>query len=117
MALSTVGDYVSSARFLLQDTVPTYRYSDADVVNGLNMAVAELVRLRPDLYFIAMRTGAVPSYVPAAPTDVVDVDNRYSMPILYFIVGYVQLSDEEDVQDQRAVALLGKFTAQVTGTG
>jgi hypothetical protein len=117
MALTTVQDYIDAARFLLQDTVVTYRYGDADIVTALNLAVTELVRVRPDIYFVLLRTAAIPVYVTSALNDVVNVDVRHTMPVLYFMVGYTQLSDEEDVQDARAAALMTKFIAQVTTAG
>jgi hypothetical protein len=116
MALSTVADYIDTARFQLQDTTVPYRYSDADIVGGLNLAIGEMVRVRPDLFFVQLRT-SITSYTSAAPTDPVDINLRYQQPVIYFIVGYVQLSDEEDVQDQRAVALITKFTQQLTSAG
>jgi hypothetical protein len=114
MALETVEDYIDATRFLLQDTVVTYRYSDANIVRGLNLAITELVRLRPDLYFRLLRDEDPPVYSESQPDDEVDVDIKHTMPVLYFMVGHAQLSDEEDVQDQRAVALITKFTQQIT---
>lgn len=114
MALSTVADYIDAARFQLQDETVPYRYSDEAIVRALNFAVTEMVRVRPDLFFVQLRT-SITEYTASAPTDPVDINLRYHQPVIYFIVGHVQLSDEEDVQDQRAVALITKFQQQLTG--
>lgn len=113
MMLDTVQDYVREARTLLQDTVPAYRYPDADLVSALNLGMLTAWRLRPDL-FIGLST---PPYFSANDNTAVTMDVGYRMPFVYFIVGHAQLRDEEDTQDQRAAAFLGKFTQQLMGLG
>jgi hypothetical protein len=115
MALDNVGDYITSARTLLQDTSPDYRYSDADLVNALNIAITEAARVRPDLYFKLFRSGAsLPSYSASNQSVTVAVDRRYKSAYLYYIVGQAQLRDDESTQDARASGLLQKFIAQLT---
>jgi hypothetical protein len=116
-ALSTVQDYIDAARFLLQDTTATYRYSDARIVEGLNLAVGELIRVRPDLMFKEIRADTVAYYNEASPSVAVSIPVPYAMPTLYFVVGYTQLSDVEDTQDQRSMALIAKYTAQLMSSG
>jgi hypothetical protein len=41
------------------------------------------------------------------------LDQQYRVAVIYYIVGHAQLRDEEDTQDQRAAALLGKFQSQM----
>src|SRR5690349_10433924 len=115
MALDTVADYVTEARTLLQDTVETYRYSDASLVSALNIGILTARRLRPDLFL----SGTIPSFTEAdiASSTAFDMDVQYRVPFVYFIVGHAQLRDEEDVQDQRAAAFIGKFTTQLTVLG
>lgn len=109
MALDTVSDYITEARRLLLDETAPYRYPDADLISALNLGVTEAARLRPDLFFKTLRTGA-----PAAvTTGSVSMDFRYRTPLLYYIVGMAQLRDDEATQDQRASGLLAKFTAQL----
>lgn len=109
-SLDTVAQYVTSARTLLQDSTVPYRYSDADLVEALNLAMYEARRLRPDLFL--GRANAVPSYTTNDGTVVV-FDQQYRNAVVYYIVGRAQLRDEEDTQDTRAVALIGKFTSQL----
>lgn len=109
VALDTVADYVAQARVLLQDTLANaYRYSDTELVQSLNLAMLEARRLRADLFL----GRAVPAYTVADAT-VVDIDDQFRMAFLYYIVGNAQLRDEEDTQDERAVALVNKFTSQL----
>lgn len=113
MALVTVGDYLRQARNLLQDTYAgAYRYSDDELVDALNNAVIEMQKLRPDLF-----TETTPSpYSSASTGTAVEVPALYAMPPLYYMVGAVQLRDDENTQDARASGFMQKFTAQlITG--
>ena len=40
---------------------------------------------------------------------------QYQMSVVYYMLGFAQLQDNEDVQDSRAASLLTKFTAQLLG--
>ena len=111
MALDTVSDYVGRARVLLQDTVSPYRYSDADLVENLNMAMLEARRLRPDLFI--GRSDDLPDFGATSDSTAVDIDAMYRMALLYYICGQAQLRDEEDTQDARATIFLNKFVAQM----
>jgi hypothetical protein len=113
MALDTVSDYIASARRLLLDEIDPYRYPSADIVDALNMGVQEMVRLRPDLFFKAMRSSAVPAYSSGSTSTAVSVDYRYRGALLYYIVGMMQLRDDETTQDTRAGAFIQRFVAQV----
>lgn len=111
--LDTVADYVREARTLLQDQVPTYRYSDAELLSALNMGVLTARRLRPDLF---IDVDPLP-YFTAVDTTEFDMDEQYRLPFVYYMVGHAQLRDEEDTQDQRASAFIGKFTQQMLVLG
>lgn len=112
MALDTVADYLSSARVLLQDTLSPYRYSDAELVNGLNLGLLEMRRLRPDLLKSYFRT-TLPSYSSGATSTSVAVDPQYRVALLYYVCGQAQLRDDENTQDARATVFLNKFTSQM----
>jgi len=104
--LATVQDYVTAARVLLNDTDPDYRYSDDDLLLALNLGLLEARKLRADLFL--GRTDAVPSFA-AVNTTAVDFDPQYRVALLYYIVGYTQLIDEEDTQDARAASFINMF--------
>ena len=112
MALDIVADYVKEARDLLQDTVPTYRYADASLISALNLAILTARRNRPDLF---MDVVTIPQFTTAdiAAGKAFAMDGQYRVAFLFFMVGYAQLRDEEDTQDTRAAAFIGKFTQQL----
>lgn len=113
LVLDTVQAYVDQARQLLQDLVVPYRYSDKTLVDALNVAAAEMVRLRPDLAFKLMRSQAYPFFVPTNMTAVVSIDYRYRPAVLLYIVAQAQLADQEDTSDAHVAALLQAFTAKL----
>lgn len=109
--LTTVQDYITAARTLLQDTVNSpYRYSSDDLVNALNMGILEVRRLRPELMRSYFRT-SLPSYSSSSLSTSVAMDPMYRNALLYFICGQAQLRDDEATQDARATVFLNKFTA------
>jgi hypothetical protein len=112
MALDTVANYVAEARVLLQDVVPTYRYADAELVSTLNLGIMTARRNRPDL-FLSVTT--IPQFTVADITNATAfaMDPQYRVAFLFFMVGFAQLRDEEDTQDTRAAAFIGKFTQQL----
>lgn len=108
--LDTVSDYVREARTLLQDTVPTYRYADTELLSALNLGVIAARKLRPDL-FTGVKT--LP-YFTVSDTTAFVMDAQYRMAFLYFMVGHAQLRDEEDTQDSRATMFLSAFASMLT---
>lgn len=112
--LDTVGDYIIEARRLLQDEYAPYRYEDDDLVDGLNMAMAEARRLRADL-FVPLKF-VIPFFVSTGTIDKaakVAIDPMYRSAFMYYIVGRMQLRDDEATTDQRSMAMMSKFTAQL----
>ncbi len=114
MALETVADYLRESRILLQDFVEPYRYPDAALLRAMNMGFQEVRRLRPDLLRRYLRT-KLPHYTDAAQT--VDMEEQYRLPLVWFITGYAQLTDDEDVQDQRAAGFVAMFMNTLTING
>jgi hypothetical protein len=112
MALDTVQDYVDRARVLLLDAVAPYRYSDADLVEALNIGVLEARRLRPDLFKSYFRT-TLPDFNTSAMSTSVDIDPMFRSAFVYYICGQAQLRDDENVQDSRAAMFLNKFISQL----
>jgi len=110
VALQTVAEIIGTARVLLQDTIEPYRYDDDSLLVGLNAALLEARRLRPDMFINT--ANAVPSYSAVNSTDVA-IDQQYRMSLIYYIVGHAQLRDEENTQDARSSAFLNKFVTQM----
>ena len=114
MALETVADYLRESRILLQDFVEPYRYPDAALLRALNMGFQEVRRLRPDLLRRYLRT-ALPVYDDIHAS--VEMEEQYRLPLVWFITGYAQLCDDEEVQDQRAAGFVAMFMNTLTING
>lgn len=117
-ALDTVGQYLEETRRLLQDEVAPYRYPDDDLVEALNIGLLEAKRIRADLFLPLFD---IPWVDPSGTIDMatkVTLDPMYRSSLVYYLVGRMQLRDDEPTVDQRAAGLLQKFTAQLlTVTG
>lgn len=112
MALETVGDYVQSARTLLQDEVEEYRYSTASLIDALNIGLMEIRRMRPDIMKAYYRT-AIPTYTTSDTSTAVPLTDMYRSALLYYICGQAQMRDDEATQDARAGAFMQKFVGQL----
>ena len=116
-ALETIGDYVVEARRLLQDEVAAvYRYPDKDLVDAFNMSMQEIRRIRPDIFLPSYKLPFIPTTGAIAMATAVALDEMYRSTVVYYMVGRMQLRDEEDNTDARAAALLTKFTKQLLVT-
>lgn len=111
LALDTVSDYVSAARALLQDARLPYRYSDVELVLALNGAMFEARRMRPDLYAFS-REAELVMFTEVDDTRV-PIPPAYRMAHLFYVVGFVQLRDDEATTDSRAQAFMTRFTTQL----
>lgn len=110
MALETVAKYITAARVLLQDQKDTpYRYPDVDLLNALSEAFPEAKKLRPDLFLVTPLQDFT-----ANDSTVVVFDPMYRQALVYYMVGKMQLRDDEETQDQRAAAFLSMFQAKLT---
>jgi hypothetical protein len=111
-ALDTVADYVYAARVLLQDTYgPAYRYPSAEIVQALNLGLIRARQLRADLFL--MNDGQVPFYL-ADNDEPVPFEVMYREGLLNFIVGQIQLRDDEDTVDSRAAAFKNALVTQLS---
>ena len=112
-ALETVGQYLEETRRLLQDEIIPYRYPDDDLVDAMNIGLLEARRLRADLFLPLFD---LPYFTPSGTIDIaapVSLDPMYRSALVYYIAGRMQLRDDESTTDQRASALITKFTAQL----
>lgn len=133
---TTATSYVAAARQQLQDFVAPYRYADGQIVGALNTALAEMGRIRPDIfldlkYHHPLRKGDYEDGMPGAFSladiaflpdgvtydtahgTVVPVPVKYIIPVHWFIAGWLQLFDVTDTQDQRGQAFMQKFQTQL----
>jgi hypothetical protein len=115
-ALETVEQYLVESRRLLQDEVVPYRYPDSDMVDALNIALMEARRLRADLFlplFTLEWFDPSPGALTTTKAKPVAMDPMYRQSIVYYVVGRMQLRDDESTTDARAASLLTKFVAQM----
>lgn len=110
--MDTVENYIDAARTLMQDTTAAPRYSDAQFQLALDLAFDEAYRIRPDM-FIRL---TVPTFATSPLTTKVPAPKGYQSAFLYYMIGHVQLQDQEDTSDARASTMLNKFIAQLLNT-
>src|SRR5436190_24292779 len=113
--LNTVADYIADARTLLQDRLPPYRYDDPSLLIGLNVALLEARRIRPDLFvFNRSVNGQVQAFIMVDDTHVA-LEPPFRLALLHGLCGHALERDQEDVQDIRATRFLGLFNAGLIG--
>ena len=120
-----VSQYISDVRTMLIDAVgPPYRYSDANIVSVLNLAIGEISRVRPDLFLDPKYQQPLPPKAPledlvpglySATTlaDTVSIPRMYYQTILWYIEGMLQFQDMDDTNDIRAQAFHQKFLTSI----
>lgn len=122
----TLDDLMGEIRLMLKDRRAPYRYSDADIVEGVNTALREVKRLRPDAYLSytnvtepVFAVTALPDYSTASlaqvPPTAFPLEEIFYLPVVYHVVGKLQLGDDEFAVDNRAMTLLAAFRQQLLG--
>jgi|SoiMethySBSTD1v2_1073268.scaffolds.fasta_scaffold347140_3 hypothetical protein len=114
-ALDTLGQVLAESRRLLQDTITPYRYPDADLVDALNLGILEARRIRADLFL--PQKFALP-YYDTTTIDMAakfEVEPQFRHAFCYYIVGRMEMRDDEQTQDNRAVAMLGTWKSTLLG--
>lgn len=113
----TVGAMMAEARQMLNDKTPISglpRYTDDDLTNALNDAVAQVRTKRPDAFLRFGLRNVVPVY--KLPTDVnteFPFDDMFYAPILFYVVGRSELTEDTFSDDSRAGILMQKFIMQL----
>jgi hypothetical protein len=135
-AYITVTSYLVSSRNRLQDLISPYRYTDGQIVSALDTALAEMGRIRPDIFLdlkyqhplrkgdlndgmpggygladVAFQPDGI-TYNPGGGT-IVPVPVKYITPIHWFMDGWLQFQDVTDTQDARAQGFMQKFQTQL----
>lgn len=105
--LNTVQKYVDDVRVILLDKTQPYRYSDAEILVGLNTALLEARRLRADLF--VTRWGNDVPYFEAVSGEDVPIEAQFRLGFVYGIAAHTLLRDDEDIQDERSNTFLEKF--------
>lgn len=100
----TVADAIASARVTLNDAdASAYRVSDAALVGFATDALNAVRNLRPDLF--------LGNWGPLAATagGSIPLDDQFYRPVVDYMIGRAEMTDDEHVIDQRA-ALMAQLT-------
>jgi hypothetical protein len=121
----TYQDVVTEARVLLQDTdSASYRYENSTLLAIYNRALQVLCRTRPDAAYDLFSGNAlnVPELVESGAgagqtdwTDTFGLEMQFFTPLVHYVVGLAELTDDEYTEDGRAVALLTIFKQSLLG--
>lgn len=114
----TIGDLVSEARELLNDVNPISgdpRFEDGDLVHALNDAIYQIRVKRPDAFLGIGLRKPVPQYTLPADADAAFPisEIQFYAPVLFYVVGRSELTEDTFSDDGRAVTLMNKFVAQL----
>lgn len=119
----TYEDVVTEARVLLQDTdSSSYRFSNTVLLAIYNRALQALARIRPDACYDLFTDNSlsVPELVESAPgagqtawTDAFGLEMQFFNPLVHYVVGMAEVTDDEYTEDGRAQMLLSQFKASI----
>lgn len=110
----TIGQVVASARAIVQDVRPPYRYTDNDLAGYVAEALTEARRVRPDLFIGSLRA-AVPVYTASDFDTNIPLPDSYFGQIVNYVAGRVDLREDSFSQDGRALTLIQAFGVSLTG--
>ena len=102
--MATFETLINSSRVLLND-VDKIRYSDTQLLEYANEAIAEAKRIRPDLFFGKYKVALTEAVV----SDDVPLSVEYHHYIKDYIISRSEFRDDEFAVDGRAGAFLQKY--------
>ena len=105
-----VSDVLANVRDILQDNDPQKRYSDDSLIRGLNLAIMEVRRVRPD-YFIGTYHQSTVQY--SKTTSEIQLPETCFPSLVKYVAGWAELRDDEYTTDGRAAALLQAFATDL----
>ena len=121
----TYQNLITESRELLQDTdTDVERYTDATMRNILNRGLQDLGRMRPDAFYDTYGTNSlnIPEVVESGAgagqvnwTDVVGIEMQFYAPLVGYVTGVAEITDDEYSVDGRAALLLNMFRTNVIG--
>lgn len=127
-AVKSLDDAVNEIRMLINDNDPDgYRFTQQQVLDKLNTGLLEVYRYRPDAYVGNFQQGILSSNSPTsyAPADLglnpptpfpLDIRLFFS-PVVFYVVGMLDLTDDEFADDNRAMTVLQNFRNMLIGPG
>lgn len=115
MAARTIQSLLTAARSVLHDT-ETVRYTDADLFEGFNQALAIIRRNRPDAY-AALYGEESYTFSTANLADPFPLDPQFIPGVINYIIAWCELREDQYTNEGRAAALIQRFSAQLMGLG
>lgn len=113
----TLDQLAEQARFLLKDA-DKVRYPDDILAGALNVAITDMMRIRPDIVSLNGTITGFPYDGGSLSSGLaLPVDDQFFGPLIAFVVGWVELVDDEFAVDNRAVTLLTRFQNQLVMGG
>jgi hypothetical protein len=113
----TIGGLINEARQLLNDEIPISgapRYADSELMNALNEGMLQIRSKRPDAFLRLGLRGALPVYhLPADLNTPFPIEAQFYSPLLFYVVGRSELTEDTFADDGRAVTLMSKFVAML----
>ncbi len=117
--MSTYQDLLDEARGFVNDAETPYRDEDATYIRHINRGLQEIGRVRPDALFalFSANTLNVPVVIESgSPTGnqvLISADFQLDMqfypPLLSYVVGMIELKEDEFTDDGRAITLITAF--------
>lgn len=127
----SLDDLVSEVRLTISDigvNGSNFRYTNAQIIQAFNTAIRELYRYRPDAYIGNFTQGilvnnALPMNTYSDATDLglnpatpLPFDDRlFYNPVVFFVIGRLELGDDEFTDQGRAASLLASFRQMLIG--
>lgn len=133
LTAKSLDDVFTEVRLLTNDVGvngSNFRYTNDQLMSNFNTALRELYRYRPDAWIGNFTQGVItnaanpmPSY--SAETDLgldpptpLPVDDRlFFNALVFFVVGRLELGDDEFTDQGRAAQLLASFRSMLGGAG
>jgi hypothetical protein len=128
----SLDDAVTQVRLTINDVGvngANFRYTNDQIVAQFNTALRELYRYRPDAFIgnftqgVLANTTPLPTYTAAVdlglnPATVLPFDDRFFFnAVVFFMVGMLELGDDEFTDASRSAQLLSSFRQMLTGPG
>lgn len=120
----SIDDCLREARSIINDEDAPFRYTDASLLRILNTALREVYSLRPDAFVGNFQSGVLSAndatdYVEAdllqSPETAFPIDDRlFYSPVVLYVAGKAELSDDEFANDGRAMTILQAFRNNLT---
>ena len=121
----TYQELIGEARDLLQDSVLPVRFTDQFLADQLNRGLQDIGRIRPDAYYNLFNRNALnvpevlisgtpdPATTEVIWTDDVQIELQFYTPLVVYVVGSAELTDDEYTLDNRAGLLLTQFHSSI----